>query len=157
MLKNKKGVTLGVLVVSIIVMFVIFGVTMSAGTDLIRNADKNRLVSTLFLVKSRAATLFEDYLFDKSTDSLNNLGTTATSDQIALVDFTEDGTSEYIYTVWNISKLEEEGIDTEDVASTESFIIQYNVTKDTVDVASTKGYEDEDGNTIHSLSKLEEN
>ena len=50
-----------------------------------------------------------------------------------------------------------QGIDTENVASTESFIIQYNITRDTVDVASTKGFEDEEGNIIYILSELEEN
>ena len=35
MLKGKKGVTLVLLVVAIILMLIIFGVTISAGTDLI--------------------------------------------------------------------------------------------------------------------------
>ena len=66
MLKEKKGVTLGILVVAIILMFIIFGVTMSAGTDLLRNSDKNRLMTNLYLIRSRATTLLEDYLFDKT-------------------------------------------------------------------------------------------
>lgn len=66
MLNGKKGVTLGILVVAIILMFIIFGVTMSAGTDLLRNSDKNRLMTNLYLIRSRATTLLEDYLFDKT-------------------------------------------------------------------------------------------
>lgn len=154
MLRNRKGVTLGTLVVALILMFIIFGVTINTGTDLLRNSDKNRLKTNLYLIKSRAATLLEDYLFDKSTDSLNKLGTTANSEQITEVGYIEDGTSEYIYTVWNTTKLKEEGIDTDNVASTESFIIQYNITKDKVDVASTKGFEN-DGEIIYILSELE--
>lgn len=157
MLRDKKGVTLVLLVIAIILMLIIFSVTMSAGTDLIRNSEKNRLMTNLYLVKSRAATLLEDYLFDKTDESLNKLGEQATSDQISEVGFTEDSSCEYIYCVWDTSKLAEEGIDTEDVASNEKFLIQYNITKDTVDVASTKGFVDENDNMIYVLSKLEEN
>ena len=157
MLRDRKGVTLGLLVVAIILMFIIFGVTMSAGTDLIRNSEKNRLMTNLYLIRSRAATLLEDYLFDKTNESLDNLGEQATLSQISEVGFVEESTSEYIYCVWDENKFVEQGIDTENVASTESFIIQYNITRDTVDVASTKGFEDEEGNIIYILSELEEN
>ena len=156
MLRDKKGVTLGLLVVAIILMFIIFGVTMSAGTDLIRNSEKNRLMTNLYLIRSRAATLLEDYLFDGTNESLEKLVEQATSAQVSEVGFNEESSCEYIYCVWNESKLAEQGIDTENVASTESFIIQYNITKDTVDVASTKGYETEDS-IIYILSELEEN
>ena len=138
MLKGKKGVTLVLLVVAIILMLIIFGVTISAGTDLIKNSEKNRLMTNLYLIRSKAATLLEDYLFDKTDESLENLGEQVTSAQISEVGFIEERSS------------------TEDVASTESFIIQYNITRDTVDVASTKGYENA-GNTIYVLSELEEN
>lgn len=156
MLKGKKGVTLVLLVVAIILMLIIFGVTISAGTDLIKNSEKNRLMTNLYLIRSKAATLLEDYLFDKTDESLENLGKPATSVQISEVGFIEERSSEYIYCAWNEDKLVEQGINTEDVASTESFIIQYNITRDTVDVASTKGYENA-GNTIYVLSELEEN
>ena len=66
MLKGKKGVTLVLLVVAIILMLIIFGVTISAGTDLIKNSEKNRLMTNLYLIRSKAATLLEDYLFDKT-------------------------------------------------------------------------------------------
>ena len=156
MLKGKKGVTLVLLVVAIILMLIIFGVTISAGTDLIKNSEKNRLMTNLYLIRSKAATLLEDYLFDKTDESLENLAEQVTSAQISEVGFIEERSSEYIYCVWNEDKLVEQGINTEDVALTESFIIQYNITRDTVDVASTKGYENA-GNTIYVLSELEEN
>lgn len=157
MLRDKKGVTLILLAVAIIVMLIIFGVTISTGTDLVRNSEKNRLMTNLYLIKSRASSLLEDYLFDRSEESLNKLGEQTSYSQVSKFGFSEDSSCEYIYCVWNTSKLAEEGIDTEDVASTESFIIQYNITNDTVDVASTKGFEDENNNIIYVLSKLQEN
>lgn len=153
MLRDKKGVTLGTLIIAIILMFIIFGITMNAGTDLLKNSDKNRLMTNLYLIRARADSLLEDYLFDGT----NNLGTEATSDQITAVGFTEnaEGSTRYIYTVWNNSKLEEQGISTENVATTETFIVQYDIEKDSVDVASTKGFEENSGTIKYKLSDLE--
>lgn len=153
MLRDKKGVTLGVLIVAIILMLIIFGITMNAGTDLLKNSDKNRLMTNLYLIRARADSLLEDYLFDGS----DNLGTRATSDQITSVGFTEnaEGSTRYIYAAWNTSKLKEQGISTENVASTETFIVQYDTETDDVDVASTKGFEEDDGTIKYKLSDLE--
>lgn len=156
MLRDKKGVTLGTLVVAIILMFIIFGVTMSAGTDLLRNSEKNKLMTNLYLIRARAATLLEDYLFDGSEENLADLGDSANTSQIESVGFTEDESCEYVYCIWDMSKLTEQGIDIENVSATESFVVQYNITRDRVDVASTRGFEDENGNVIYILSDLEE-
>ena len=64
MLKGKKGVTLVVLVLTVVVMLIIVGVTISSGTDVIRNSQKNRLKTNLYLVRARAEAVLEDYLFD---------------------------------------------------------------------------------------------
>ena len=61
-----------------------------------------------------------------------------------------DGT--YLYRVWDVTKLEEEGIDTSDISDEEKFIIEYNLVESTADVASTKGYTDSDGTAIYKLS-----
>ena len=57
MLKNNKGVTLTILVISIIVMIIIFGITLSSADDLLRNSEKNRLKTNMYLIQSKAATL----------------------------------------------------------------------------------------------------
>lgn len=156
MLRDKKGVTLVVLIISIIIMFIIFGITMNTGTELFRTSDKNRLKTNLYLIKARASSLLEDYLFDEtSKTAYDNLGDDkSTSDQITAVGFIEDA-SRYIYATWDSDKLEEQGISTENIAATELFIVQYDIENDKVDVASTKGFEDEDGKIIYTLSELE--
>ena len=150
MLKNKNGVTLVVLILSVIIMLIIFGVTVTSGTDLLENADKNRLKSNLYLVKARAETLLEDYLFD-GTD---NLGDEASSSQISGVGF-DESSEEYIYRVWDTSKLEEEGISTDDVKTAEVFVIQYDIENDSVDVASTVGTKNDDGSKVYILSEID--
>ena len=150
MLKNKKGMTLTALIITLFVIIIIVGITISSSTDIIKNSSKSSIQTNLYLIKARAETLLEDYLFD-GTD---NLGTEASSSQISSVGFTKDS-EQYIYRVWDNSKLEEEGISTENVAEAEVFIVQYDIVNDSVDVASTIGYEDEDGNEIYILSELD--
>ena len=150
MLKNNKGVTLTILVISIIVMIIIFGITLSSADDLLRNSEKNRLKTNMYLIQSKAATLLEDYLFD-GTD---NLGTTNASDtQISGVGWIKDD-NRYIYREWDKTTLENYGIDTENFSSTEKFIIQYDKVDNEVDVASTSGFRDEDDTVKYTLSSL---
>ena len=150
MLKNKNGMTLTALIMVLLVLAIIVGITVVSSTDIIKNSAKSSLKTNLYLIKARAETLLEDYLFD-GTD---NLGEEASSSQISSVGFTKDA-ERYIYRVWDDSKLEEQGISTENVAESEIFIIQYDIVNDAVDVASTKGYEDEDGSYIYILSELD--
>ena len=150
MLKNNRGVTLTALIIMVLVLLIIVGTTVICSTDILRNSDKSKLKSNLYLVKARAETLLEDYLFD-GTD---NLGTEATDSQIEAVGF-DEYTGNYIYRVWDATKLTEEGIDVDSVKDSEVFIVQYDLTNDSVDVASTIGYEDEDGNEIYILSELD--
>ena len=149
--KNNKGITLAVLVVSIIVMLIILGITISTGDTLLRNSQKNRLKTNMYLIKSRASSLLEDYMFD-GTD---NLGSEVSSSQVTSVGWTED-TSKYIYREWDTNMLKSQGIDTKNIASSERFIIQYNITNEDVDVASVRGFIDEYKVLRHTLSSLEE-
>jgi Tfp pilus assembly protein PilE len=172
MLKSKKGVTLTILVITIIIMLIIFGVTVSTADDLLRNSQKNRLKTNLYLIQAKASSLLEDYLFDTTIDfsSYDNykndkaniekyLGGTLVTDisKVKTVGFEKDSTSfssTYIYCVWSISDVEAQGISTENIAANDTFIIQYNIEKDEVDVGSTNGCTDKNGTVYHILSEF---
>ncbi|MBR1539925.1 MAG: hypothetical protein IJ629_01900 [Clostridia bacterium] len=63
-IKNKLGVTLTVLVVTIVVMLILFSITFSTGTELLKNSQKNKMKTMLYMVQSRAEILLEEYLFE---------------------------------------------------------------------------------------------
>ena len=148
MMKNNKGVTLIALVITIIVMLIILGITVVTLDNLLRGTDLRKMKTNLHLIEARAQTLLNDYLFD-GTDKLG-AGTTK--------DVTEFGweinEEQYIYRQWNASDLAKQGIKNTDVASNEFFIIQYDIINEEVDVASTRGIKDEDGNSYYTLSSL---
>ena len=64
MFKSDKGITLTVLIITIIIMGIIFAVTIRTGDDLLRNTQKDRLRTNMYLIKARAESLLSDYLFD---------------------------------------------------------------------------------------------
>ena len=63
-IKNKLGVTLTVLVITIVVMMILFSITFSTATELLKNSQKNKMKTMLYMVQSRAEILLEDYLFE---------------------------------------------------------------------------------------------
>lgn len=150
MLKRKNGVTLVVLIITIIVMLIILGITITTTTELLRETDMRRFETSLHLIEARAQTLLNDYLFD-GTD---NLGATLNTN-INMFDWEEDS-SKYIYREWDIEELKKQGIDTTNILEDEIFVIQYDIINEEIDVGSTIGIVDSDGDPIYTLSVLEE-
>lgn len=70
MTKDKNGITLVSLVITIIVMLIIFGVTITTGTKLLENSKKIKIQTNLYTVKSQAETLLEQYMFDGNVEPL---------------------------------------------------------------------------------------
>ena len=150
MFENKKGVTLVLLAITILVMCIIVGITVITADDLLRETDMRKMKTNLYLIKARAQTVFDDYLFD-GTDELGSI----TNIDITKYGWSKDSTK-YIYRQWNIKKLKEQGIDISNVAANESFIIQYDFVNEEIDVASTRGVVDSEGIARYTLSSLEE-
>ena len=148
MLKKDNGITLIALGSAIIIMIIIFSITIISATDILRNTQVNRLRVNLRLIKTQAATMFEDYMFD-GTD---NLGSKATTAEIQAVGWKEIEGVEY--RIWDMEKVNSLGIDLKKSQSSEKFIIQLNTKTNEVDVASTKGYSDGKGNNYYSLNSL---
>ena len=150
MFKNKKGVTLISLAVTVLVMIIILGITVATADNLLRETDERKLKTNLYLIKARAQTLLDDYLFD-GTDKLGD----TTSEDITTYGWTEDET-QFIYREWDSEDLKVQGIDTSNVAKNEVFIIKYDFVNEEIDIASTRGVVDSDGIARYTLSSLEE-
>lgn len=70
MTKDKKGVTLVSLVITIIVMMIIFGITLRSATVILDNSNLTKIQTNLYSAKVRAETLLEQYLFDGNIEHL---------------------------------------------------------------------------------------
>ena len=150
MIKNNKGVTLITLAVTIVTMLIILGITVVSVDELLRETDARKLKTNLYLIKARAQTLLDDYLFD-GTDKLG----IETTKNVTKYDW-EINEVQYIYREWDAETLEKQGIKSSDVAANDVFINQYDLINEEVDVASTRGVVDSDGNAYYTLSSLRE-
>lgn len=166
-LKNKKGVTMMILVVTIIIMSILFSVTVSTSVRLLKNSQRKKMKTMLFMVKSRAEILLDDYLFENDgkdlatimiTDIQKTLGGIYITDVSDLRDVGYEFDSEdipprnhVIYCAWEEKDLQKQGIDTKNLAKGDRIIVRYDVAGNSVDVASTKGFAS-GGVSIHSLT-----
>lgn len=64
MLKENRGITLVALAVTVIVITIIVAITVTTGNELIKNSEKNKLKSNLYLIQSKAENMLEDYTFN---------------------------------------------------------------------------------------------
>ena len=159
-IKNNKGVTLTILVLTIVVMLILFGITFSSATELLKNSQKNKMKTMLYMVKSRAEILLDDFLFDndgKNKDVLKSTseslkGINSTDGEISYVGYIKSDNC--IYKSWNEDILKKQGIDTKNLAQGDKIIIQYNIDTGEVDVASTKGILVE-GQSLHILKDFD--
>ena len=168
-IKNNKGVTLTILVITIIVMFVLFGITYSSATDLLKNTQRNKMRTMLYMVQSRAQILLNEYLFENDGELASVDDTKIQSflkgsvcknvsefNSVGFPDTTIPGKDTMIYCSWNETTLKEQGIDTNNLTNGDTIIIQYDIKNETVEVASSKGFTS-DGVTIHKLEEFKDN
>jgi len=64
MYKKSEGVTLVSLVLTIVVMFILIGVTIESGTELLRSSKLKTVITNMMLIQSRAEVIYEKYTFD---------------------------------------------------------------------------------------------
>ncbi len=159
MLKNQKGVTLTVLVVTIIVLGILANITISTTTDLMHDSKIKTYITNMSMVKAKAETIYEKYEFENDTsDSTNGLGTG--DDNIGeKVDVSElgkysiesDGTSDNYWYKWTETTLSNNGFSPEMLKSSgECFYVNYR----SGEIVYSKGFKGTGTKTIYSLTEM---
>ena len=148
-MNKKSGVTLIILIVTIIVMIIILGITVSSFNDLLKNTQRDRLKTNLYLIKARAEVLLEDFKFQFeneleknnptiSTDNIEKyLGGTlipSSSREVLVMGF-PSASSKVYYCAWDMETLRNQGIDTSNIASNDVFVIRYDLSGSAEEVA----------------------
>lgn len=168
---KSNGVTLTLLVVTILVMLILFSITISTSGELIKNSQKSKLKTMLYMVETRAEILLEEYLFEIDETSLdsvsdeeieNYLGGEYINNQSKLLikKFVDECGGEIpprehiIFCLWNEATLRSQGIDTKNLANGDIVVIKYDLINKEIDVASKNGVIDSDGILKNSLKEL---
>lgn len=143
MLKNNKGVTILSLVITIIILFILAGVSMNTGFSVMNDVRCGRIISNMALVKAKAEVIYEDYQFynndtdylagegayqiDSTTYKLENVSISA--EEVKLIaegaETSEAEVLNWDWYKWNSSTLQAQGLDQTILGENEYLYVNY--------------------------------
>lgn len=154
--KNEKGITLLVLVITIIVLLILAGVGITQVGDILEQVNKETICTDMLLIQAKAKVLNEKANFNKDETMLKGqkLSDMVGNEQInnlksqGIISETEEQYAKYY--VWDKQVIDELQLGLENMKDGEFYIVNYA----TEEVIYPEGYKHTDGNTYHKLSEL---
>lgn len=154
MIKNNRGVTMSILVVTIIVIMILAGVTITTSNFLIRNTKAKAVISNMYLVKAKAESLYEEYEFSGDTLPTEDdfLGKRVTVSSLRMYNVESSGNIEEDNTwyIWTETTVQNNGLDTEMLSDGAEYIVNYA----TGEVIYTTGVKDNLGAVNYKLTDM---
>lgn len=157
MVKDKKGITMITLVITIVVMLIIAGITVQGSQRLLRDSELKTEITNMLLIQARAEVIYDKNQFD---DTVKLVGTPITNELATKYSIPDDPDQLKKWYIWDNEENVPEGSisaksEIEDLKiklkSGEFYIVNYEDSE----VIYSEGYRDSDGNVVYSLSKLQ--
>lgn len=165
MLKKNNGVTIVSLVVTIVVMAILTGISVTTGFSVVEDIRVGRIVSNMLLVQAKIEDIYEDYEFYNdetyligtnvnSISSTNYLdGVIISTEDIEQIAQRHNVESDNIYMwkwyKWSQENLKEQGLDKRMLGDSEYFYINYENSEILYSTGTVS-----DGKNYHSLTGL---
>ena len=155
MIKNNKGITLSALVVTVIVIILLAGITITTSDLVVKKTRSKNMYSNMYLIKGKVETIYEDYTFDNDESVLvgkehidaDSLEATPYGNGITR------GEEDNFWYTWDKDTLKALGFDPHMISSDSDdvfFIVNYA----TGEVIYSKGFDDGTGEIKYKLSDL---
>ena len=157
MLKNNHGVTLSILVVTIIVIFIIGGITISATSSLLIDTKAKNALSNMYLIKGKMETIYEEHQFsgkDLIYAGTNNENVSTKVNDISTLSqygISSDGTTDNYWYIWDRDTLEALGFDRSMLQKEDS---KYIVNYISGEVIYTKGVKSDSGEKLYTFTDI---
>ncbi len=158
MVKDKKGITMITLVITIVVMLIIAGITVHGSQRLLKDSELKTEITNMLLIQARAEVIYDKNKFD---DTVKLVGKTpVTSDMANKYSIPDDPNELKKWYIWDNEEIVPEGTisaktEIEDLKiklkSGEFYIVNYEDSE----VIYSEGYRDLDGNVVYKLSDLQ--
>lgn len=167
MLKNNKGITILILVVTILLMLILAGVSLNTGFSVLNDMRMGSVVSNMNLVQAKAEVIYENYTFyNNDTDCLVGDGPYQMDHTLQLGDVkleqeelqliaqkaevSEEEVKNWNWYQWSREDLEAQDLDADMLAEDEMFYINY----ENAEVIYSTGVSLEDSKVYHSITGL---
>ena len=152
-MKNKKGITLVSLIVTIVVMGILLSVTVIYSSDLMQKSKMTDYIGYMKLVKARADIVLEEELFNSTGDMESDVIFPSDISDIIRDKYND---TKYLIRIWNGNDIANQGIDKSILKNTNYFIIVFDTeSRKTVDVIYSEGCELKE-TTYYTLKGMEE-
>lgn len=155
-LKNESGITLMVLIITVIVLAILATVAIQEFGDIIEEVNKETISTDMLLIQAKAKVLNEKSNFNDDASILKGQKLSEITGNSEIENLKSNGVintsdSNYDkYYVWNKQIIDELGIRVEEMEDTDFYIVNYS----TEEVIYPKGYEHSDGNKYYKLSDI---
>lgn len=155
-IKNQKGITLLVLVITVIVLAILATVTIQEIGGIINQIDKENVSTNMLLIQAKAKVLKEKASFngddtilkgEKVSEITNNEEVNQLKAN-GIIDESDENYNKYY--LLNKATIEELEIGIEKMKDDEFYIVNYG----TGDVIYSEGYKHTDGNIYYKLSEI---
>lgn len=149
MKRNENGITIVSLVITIILLLIIGGITVTIGTQVIKQATLQTVNTNMMLIQAKTKTVAEQAKFNNNKDNyrgtvLSEVSGNKKIDKLLEKGIIEDTSKYYLLSQDDLVSMGLEKIDIED-----GYIVNY----ETEEVIYVKGYENQ-GVTYHKLNDM---
>ncbi len=158
-IKDNRGITLIALIVTIVILLILTGVTITAGTESIKKAKLETLRTNMLLISAKGKEYCEEANFRAGTNNEVDKGTEylLNDKQLKQVSSIPNSSETYDF-IAELDETELKRIGLNEVANSKdigSFYIGFKIIENQVEVYSEKGYKSKDGTTNYKLSDIE--
>lgn len=151
---NNKGITMATLVITIVVMLILAGVTITGSYSLIKKAQLENLKTNMLLIQAKTKTALEEYNFSKDESKLIGVQIQEIdTDKISKLQKAGENYSSDWYCL-NQEELNNMNLSDVKLPENEYFFVKYNKEDLTVEILYTQGFT-ENNKIKYTLTQLQ--
>ena len=152
-MENNKGVTLTTLIITIIVLIILAGITITVGYDVVERAELENLKTNMLLVQAKTKVALEEYNFSKDETKL--IGTKVTDVDTTIIQKLNTAGIDVIDDWYYLGQSDFDSMSLSDInpGENEYFLVRYDKETLDVEVLYTKGYKNK--YTLTELKNME--
>lgn len=148
---NQRGITLTMLVITIIVLLIITSVTIYTGSSIIKQTNLQNLNTNMLLIQAKVKTIGEDAKFSKDTSKLKGQKVSQIADNEKIQKLINENIIDNTDTYYLLSQEDLASFGLEKIKVEQGYVVNY----DTEEIIYVKGFEA--NNTVYyKLSETKE-
>ena len=167
MIKKESGITIMVLAITVVIILIIAGITISKGSEVIKEAQLENLKTDMLLIQAKGKLIAEEIqyktVYEKDKDKKESIKKEIlTGNGTKVADITDntikqtitslgiEGIDQYYYLDKTV--LDSMGLGKVKIEDGAYYVVNYDI--DNPEVVYTGGYKAEDGNIYYTLTQI---